>query len=248
MTHITTHKLACACSKKGCILKGIGALAIVGAIGFLGVKAFLWENNVIVVDMNRVKKTAQVYQSILLEQRKSEEALKVRLSVDLKALQKADQELTEAKSKLAPADFRQRAEKLQMQAAAFQNQYQAEANQIVLATNIAIQSVQTQISEAIKQTAEKTGAKVVLLREATLYYDNAADETDTLISILDGLVQKADYPDLNTPSVTQQNNKEMTPNTESAAVQAAEQDKPTEKNAKDTSLSAQPTSQTPENN
>lgn len=196
MTHTSTHTTACTCSKKSCVLKGIGALALVGAIGFLGVKAFLWDNNVIVVDMNRVKQTAQVYQSILLEQRKSEEALKIRLSVELNALKKEDQELTALKDKLAPADFRQRVDKLQLRAGALQNHYQTEANQIALATNLAIQSVQTQISEAIKQTAKAKCAKVVLLREATLYYDNAADETDTLIGILNNLVQKADYPDL----------------------------------------------------
>ena len=150
---------------------------------------------VAVIDFTTAQGKAKVYQSVVQEQRKYEEQIRVRIAADSVELEKEAKELESKKTSMKPDEYERKAQTLQRRFMAVQNKYRPAVERILAATQMALKSAEKEIAQAVEQTAQETGVKVLLPTNSVLYADKKADVTDTFVKNLDQLVQTVAYPD-----------------------------------------------------
>lgn len=148
-----------------------------------------------VIDFNAVQMKAKAYQSVLAQQQKYEDEVRVRIKADSAGLEKDAKKLEEQKGKLKPEEFGKKLAALQKRAALIQNKYRPDAERIMLSSQIALKSVEKEIALAIEKTAQQTGVKVLVPMNNVLYAKKSVDVTDTFVKNLDKQVETVEYPD-----------------------------------------------------
>jgi Skp family chaperone for outer membrane proteins len=66
---------------------------------------------------------------------------------------------------------------------------------IMFASQVALNSVAKEISQAVEKTAQSEGVEVLLSMNNVLYASNKVDVTDEFVKNLDELIQTVAYPD-----------------------------------------------------
>ena len=190
MKKLTKVKNVCA-DKKVCLAAGLLA-----GVAFL---SWAWcvttRPGVGVIDFAVAQGKAKVYQSVIAEQRKYEEQIRVRIAADSVDLEKEARELEKKKASMKPEEYQKKAVSLQRRFMVIQDKYRPAVERIVAASQIALKGAEKQIAEAVEQTARQNGVKVLLPVNNVLYADKKADMTDTFVKNLDKLVVSVPYPD-----------------------------------------------------
>ncbi len=187
----------CACLSPKKTAFGLGVLAVMVLVA-LGVSS-LMSNRTVIINFDKVKQEAVVYQSILTEQMQYEQKLQAKMALDFGALQKEDSELTAKKAKLKPAEFQKKVEALRAKVAAAQQKYDYELKKILAATQMAVAQVQKDIEATLEDVAESENAGVVLNTSAVVYVnDDTNDITDAFVAALNQKVKPVAYPNPDT--------------------------------------------------
>ena len=150
-----------------------------------------------VIDFGAAQGKAKLYQSVITEQRKYEEQIRVRIAAESVDIEKEAKELESKKDKMKPEEYQKKAIALQRRFMAIQEKYRPTVERIVAASQFALKKAEKQIAEAVEQTARQKGVKVLLPVNSVLYADKKADMTDTFVKNLDRLVISVPYPDPN---------------------------------------------------
>ena len=167
----------------------------------VGIVVLIWafhvttRRDVGVIDFALAQKNAKIYQSVIAEQRKYEEQIRIRIAADSADLEKEAKELEQKKNTMKEADYQQKARSLQRRFMAIQNKYRPAIERIVAASQIALKSAEKEIAEAIEKTANEKGIKVLLPVNNVIYANKTADVTDTFVKNLDKLIISVPYPD-----------------------------------------------------
>ena len=178
-------------NKKVCLAAGVLAGAAVLVWGYCAIT----RPAVGVIDFTVAQGKAKVYQSVIKEQNKYEEQIRVRIAADSVDLEKEAQELEKKKASMKPEEYQKKALNLQRRFMAIQDKYRPMVERIVAAGQIALRGAEKEINEAIKQTTKQTGVKVLLPRNGAIDAVDSVDFTDTFVKNLDKLVQTVPYPD-----------------------------------------------------
>ena len=190
MKKLTKVKNVCANTK---LRLGVGLL--------VGVAALTWawcittRPSVGIIDFGAAQAKAKLYQSVITEQRKYEEQIRVRIAADSVDIEKEAKELENKKNKLTAEEYQKKALALQRRFMVIQDKYRPAVERIMAASQIALKSAEKQIAEAVEKTARQKGVKVLLPVNSVLYADKSADMTDTFVKNLDKLVVSVPYPD-----------------------------------------------------
>ena len=150
-----------------------------------------------VIDFGVAQGKAKVYQSVIAEQRKYEEQIRVRIAADSVDLEKEAKELEAKKTSMKPEEYQKKALSLQRRFMVVQEKYRPAVERIMAASQVALKGAEKEIAKAVEQTARQKGVKVLLPVNSVLYADKSADMTDTFVKNLDKLVQSVPYPDPN---------------------------------------------------
>lgn len=171
----------------------ISAVVVVALLGWVWCSC---GSSVAVIDFNAVQMKAKVYQSVLAEQKKYEDQVRIRMVADSGDLEKEAQNLEKQKASLKPDEYQKKAVALQRKLVAVQEKYRPMVERIVAASQLAIrEGAGKYVDEAVKQTARQKHVKVLLPKTATLYTDDCVDVTDVFVKNLDKLIQTVPYPD-----------------------------------------------------
>lgn len=148
-----------------------------------------------VIDFGAAQMKAKVYQSVIAEQRKYEEQIRVRIAADSVDIEKEAKELESKKANMKAEEYQKKVQSLQRRFAVIQDKYRPAVERIVAASQIALKGAEKEIAKAVEKTAKEEGVKVLLPVNTVLYAEKAADMTDTFVKNLDKLVQSVPYPD-----------------------------------------------------
>ena len=148
-----------------------------------------------VIDFGAAQMKAKVYQSVIAEQRKYEEQIRVRIAADSVGIEKEAKELESKKASMKPEEYQKKVQSLQRRFAVIQDKYRPMVERIVAASQIALKGAEKEIAKAVEQTAKQKGVKVLLPVNNVLYAEKSADMTDTFVKNLDELAQSVPYPD-----------------------------------------------------
>ena len=148
-----------------------------------------------VIDFSVAQAKAKVYQSVIAEQRKYEEQIRVRIAADSADLEKEAQDLEKKKATLKPEEYQKKVMSLQRRFMVIQDKYRPMVERIIAASQVALKGAEKEIAQAVEQTARQKGVKVLLPVNNVLYADKKADMTDTFVKNLDKLVISVPYPD-----------------------------------------------------
>ena len=172
---------------------GLGAVAGIALLGWAWCSC---GPDVAVIDFNVVQAKAKVYQSVLAEQKKYEDQIRIRIIADSGDLEKEAQSLEKQKATLKADEYQKKAVALQRKMANIQEKYRPMVERVVAASQLALRDgAGKYVDEVIKKTAKQKGIKVVLPKNIALYVKDSADVTDTFVKNLDKLVQTVPYPD-----------------------------------------------------
>ena len=192
MKKLAKIKNVCTCRK---VRLGAGLLA--------GVAVLAWAwcvttcPRVGVIDFSAAQEKAKLYQSVISEQRKYEELIRVRMLADSVSIEKEAGELEKKKASMKPEEYQKKVASLQSRFSVIQGKYRPAIERIVAASQIALKSAEKEINEAIQKTAKQKCVKVLLPKNAAVYVADSADLTDAFVKNLDKLVQTVTYPDPN---------------------------------------------------
>ena len=148
-----------------------------------------------VIDFVAAQGKAKLYQSVIEEQKKYEEQIRVRIAADSVDIEKEAKELEAKRASMKPEEYQKKAMGIQRRFIVIQEKYRPAVERVVAAGQIALKSAEKEINEAIKQTAKQTGVKVLLPRNVALDATESVDFTDTFVKNLDKLIQSVPYPD-----------------------------------------------------
>ena len=148
-----------------------------------------------VIDFSVAQGKAKVYQSVINEQKKYEEQIRVRMVADSGDIEKEASELEKKKSSMKPEEYQKKMLSLQNRMMVVQEKYRPAIERIMAASQIALKGAEKEIAQAVEQTARQKGVKVLLPVNSVLYADKKADMTDAFVKNLDKLVQTVSYPD-----------------------------------------------------
>lgn len=182
---------------------GIGILAGVAIMGIIvaGVSNPKQDEpvyKIAVLDVEKVRQGAEVYKTVVTEQKKYEDVWETKFKADRSALDQEDKALAAKRAKMKPKELRSGVELLQRKAMALQQKYKAEAGKIIAATNSVVRQVDTVVLDAAKNMAKEQGYAIVLPKGATIYASNAVDLTDLFVEELNKKAIKITYPDPDT--------------------------------------------------
>lgn len=174
---------------------GLGALIVVSTFNILctGLK----NQKVVVVDVEKVKKEALLFQTINSEAEKYVNALSVRVNEDKKALQTEAIALNKRieKSGKSASDFTNEIETFTRKEAAFRNKIQFQSQLISRATQSALQQINPVIQSVLKEISEDQDIQVMLPKSFVTYNVSAIDITDDIIERLNKKDFNVVYPD-----------------------------------------------------
>ena len=148
-----------------------------------------------VIDFGVAQGKAKLYQSVIAEQRKYEEQIRVRIAADSVDLEKEAQELEKKKTTMKPEEYQKKAMNIQRRFMVIQDKYRPAVERIVAASQVALKGAEKEIAQAVEATARQKGVKVLLPVNSVLYADKKADMTDAFVKNLDKLVVSVPYPD-----------------------------------------------------
>ena len=191
MKKLAKIKNVCACRK---VRLGAGLLAGVAVLAWAWCCATTC-SSVGVIDFSAAQEKAKLYQSVISEQRKYEEQIRVRMLADSVGIEKEAQELEKKKASMKPEEYQKKVASLQGRFGVIQGKYRPAIERIVAASQIAVKGEEKEINAAIKKTMKQTGVKIVLPRNVVIDVDGKADLTDAFVKNLDELVQTVTYPD-----------------------------------------------------
>lgn len=151
-----------------------------------------------VMSIEKVRENADVYKTVIAEQKKYEEVWETKFKADRSALDQEDKALAAKRTKMKPKQLRGAVELLQRKAMALQKKYQQEATKIIAATNSVVRQVDTVVLEAAQTMAKEQGYTIILPKGLTIYADSSADITDGFVAELNKKAIKITYPDPDT--------------------------------------------------
>ena len=174
---------------------GFSVIAIITVLGWAWCVS---RPDVGVIDFNVVQAKAKVYQSVLAEQKKYEDQVRILVIADSGDLEKEGQNLEKQRATLKSEEYQKKAAALQRKIMAVQEKYRPAVERIVAASQLALrEGAAKYVDEAMEKTANQKGIKVLLPKTATLYTKDSADVTDAFVKNLDKLIQSVPYPDPN---------------------------------------------------
>lgn len=188
---------------------GLGVLAGVAVIGLIWCtvcdkKTSESAFKIAVMDIEKVRQGAEVYKTVVAEQKKYEDVWETKFKADRSALDQEDKELAAKRSKMKEKELRSSVELLQRKAIALQQKYQAEAGKIIAATNSVVRQVDTVVLDVAQNMAKEQGYAIVLPKGVTIYASNAVDLTDLFVEELNKKAIKITYPDPDTLTPNEQ--------------------------------------------
>lgn len=205
------------CSKKGCPCAGVATHArgvyqksvqwfkthIELSLGALAVLLVLLSmafcshgaSTVAVLDVDKLRTQSDAYKKIFSEQQRYEEMWKIKFNAEREVLDREDKDLAARRKSMKAAQLKKEVEALQKKAIALQQKFQAQASQIVMATQTAAKEVDKTAIETIKAVAKKEGYGIVIPKTSTIYTADAVDMTDTFIKELNKKTINVSYPD-----------------------------------------------------
>ena len=148
-----------------------------------------------VIDFAVAQGKAKVYQSVINEQKKYEEQIRVRIAADSVGLEKEAKELEAKKTSMKSEEYQKKVTALQHRFMVIQDKYRPAVERVMAASQIALRGAEKEIAQAVEKTARQKGVKVLLPVNTVLYADKKADMTDTFVKNLDKLIQSVPYPD-----------------------------------------------------
>ena len=170
-----------------------GGVLLAGLLGYCSWMAMRPE--VGVVDFNTVQAKAKIYQYVQAEQNKYAEQVRIRIMADSKDIEADAQKLEAKKDKMKPEELQKKLVDLEKRALKVQEKYRPTMERIMFASQVALNSVAKEISQAVEKTAESEGVEVLLSMNNVLYASNKVDVTDEFIENLDAVIQTVAYPD-----------------------------------------------------
>lgn len=175
--------------------KGIAGVVGVVLLVFLCVHCAGKTHSIGVVDILQVREKAVVYQGILADQQKYEEAWRDRFNAEKELLTKEDKALADKRSKTKAAAFKKQVDAFQKKVIAFQQKYQMQYTQIMMASQMAVQQADQLAMESMRQLGQEKGVDVILPVQAALYAADTADLTADFIRLFDEAKFSVQYPD-----------------------------------------------------
>lgn len=157
--------------------KGIAGVVGVVLLVFLCVHCAGKTHSIGVVDILQVREKAVVYQGVLADQQKYEEAWRDRFNAEKELLTKEDKALADKRSKTKAAAFKKQVDAFQKKVIAFQQKYQMQYTQIMMASQMAVQQADQLAMESMRQLGQEKGVDVILPVQAALYAADTADLT-----------------------------------------------------------------------
>lgn len=182
---------------------GLGVLAGVAVTGLIWCavcdkKTSESDFKIAVMDIEKVRQGAEVYKTVVAEQKKYEDVWETKFKADRSALDQEDKELAAKRSKMKAKELRSSVELLQRKAIALQQKYQAEAGKIIAATNSVVRQVDTVVLDVAQNMAKEQGYAIILPKGVTIYASSAVDLTDLFVEELNKKAIKITYPDPDT--------------------------------------------------
>ncbi len=171
--------------------------AVAGIIIAAGVGITSRSNRVAVLDVDRVKIEALVYEKVRIETEKHISALKARFANDEKALQTKAADL---KKKIDASgnkqnEFTKEIQQLNNELAEFQRKVRFQSALIVKARQAALAQIDPVAQAALKELSQKKGLKIILPRPYVTYFAPCADVTADFITLLNNKDLAVTYPD-----------------------------------------------------
>lgn len=170
-----------------------GGVLVAGLLGYCSWMAMRPEIGV--VDFNAVQAKAKIYQYVQAEQNKYAEQVRIRIMADSKDIEADAQKLEAKKDKMKPEELQKKLMDLEKRAMKVQEKYRPTMERIMFASQVALNSVAKEISQAVEKTAQSEGVEVLLSMNNVLYASNKVDVTDAFVKNLDAVIQTVAYPD-----------------------------------------------------
>lgn len=155
-------------------------------------------DTVAVLDVDKLKMESDVYKKITDEQRRYEEIWKMQFNAEREILDKEDKALAARRKSMKPAALKKEVDALQKKAIALQQKFQAQASQIVMATQMAFKQFEAQAIDTVRAVAKKEGYGIVIPKTSTIYTGEAVDMTDKFVKELNKKTIDIQYPDPST--------------------------------------------------
>lgn len=149
-----------------------------------------------VVDINRLRETAEPYKEIEREKEKYTVLWRMKFQAEQEVLDEEDKKLAAAQKKksMKKKAFKRALDDLQKKSLALQKKYQKEAAKIMMATNSAIKQIDELAMAEIENVAHEKGYDIILINQV-LYASDTVDVTDDLIEKLNEKAVKINFPD-----------------------------------------------------
>lgn len=183
--------------------------AVAGLVIAAGVGITSRSNRVAVLDVDRVKLEALVYEKVRIETEKYVSALKARFANDEKALQTKAAEL---KKKIDASgnkqnEYAKEIQQLNNELAEFQRKVRFQSALIAKARQAALAQIDPVAQAALKELSQKKGLKIILPRPYVTYFAPCADVTADFITLLNDKDLAVTFPDpaqFTVPAVVEQ--------------------------------------------
>jgi outer membrane protein len=141
--------------------------------------------NIATVDMQRVMSDAKAAQSAKNQLEAKQKAFQASVGQTEANLQKGDQELAKQRSLLSADAFKAKLDDFRKQAANAQKDVQGKRLKLRRAFEMAIVTIQKQVTQIIADIAKEKGYDLVIPTAQTLYHQPALDITSEVMTRLD---------------------------------------------------------------
>ncbi len=174
--------------KKQIIGAALGVLALCALCASCGPKP------IGVVDLEKLKNTADIYHLIRQEQGKNENTLNARFDIERRALMQEEQLLLQKKATMSKDAFEKAAIKLQQKANIIQTAYKMDVEKILQASHAVVAEINKIVVEILPEVADNAGYEVVLPKQGVWFAADSVDMTDVLVKELNKKTTKLVYP------------------------------------------------------
>ncbi len=168
--------------------------AAVGVLALLALCVSCSPKPIGVVDLEKLKNTADIYHLIRQEQGKNENTLNARYDIERRALAQEEQLLLQKQKSMAKEDFQKAAVQLQQKARLIQSAYQMDVERVLGASHTVVQQINQIVLDILPDVAESAGYEVILPKQGVWYASESVDMTDVLVKELNKKTTKLVYP------------------------------------------------------
>ncbi len=168
--------------------------AALGVLALMALCASCSPKPIGVVDLEKLKNTADIYHLIRQEQGKNENTLNARYDIERRALAQEEQLLLQKQKSMSKDEFQKAALKLQQKARLLQSAYKMDVERVLGASHTVVQQINQIVVEILPDVAESAGYEVILPKQGVWYAADSVDMTDALVKELNKKTTKLVYP------------------------------------------------------